>query len=146
MNTFVKGHSISFNSCRATGVSANDGQWHQICATWENVNGEWKFYKDGEEKKTGTGLKIGYAIKAEGSLVLGQEQDSLEGGFQANQSFQGSLTNVNVWSHVLPPSTIKELSGCCRAGEGNVYMWEDFIHAIKGNPHLVIPSPCTCVY
>ena len=135
-----------FDIRRRTGVAANDGQWHQICATWENLNGEWKLYKDGEMKKTGKDFKKGYTIKAEGSLVLGQDQDSPEGGFQASQSFQGSLTNVNVWSHVLPESTIKEMSGCCRAGEGNVYMWYDFIHAIKGNPRLVIPSNCKCVY
>ena len=130
---------------RSTGVSANDDQWHQICATWQNVNGEWKLYKDGKMEKTETGLMTGYAIKAEGSLVLGQEQDSIGGGFDQSQSFQGSLTNVNVWSHVLPESTIKELSGCCLAGEGNVYMWSDFVCAIKGNPRLDIPPTCKCV-
>lgn len=97
-------------------------------------------------ESTGTGLKIGYTIKSEGSLVLGQEQDSPGGTFDDSQSFQGSLTNVNVWSHVLPEATIKEMSGCCRAGEGNVYMWEDFINAIKGNTRLVIPPSCNCVY
>lgn len=128
------------------GISANDGEWHQICATWDNLNGDWKFYKDGEMKNSGTGLKKGYIIKAEGSLVLGQEQDSLGGGFEASQSFKGSLTNVNVWSHVLPASTIKEMSGCCFAGEGNVYMWLDFLPAIKGDPRLVIPPTCKCLY
>ncbi|XP_078366327.1 neuronal pentraxin-1-like isoform X2 [Oculina patagonica] len=131
---------------RATGVSANDGQWHQICATWENGNGDWKLYKDGDMQNSGTGFKTGYTIQAEGSLVLGQEQDSTEGGFDAGQSFQGSLTNVNVWSNVLPSSTIKEMSVCCRVGEGNVYMWYDFIHAIKGNPRLVIPPTCQCAF
>ena len=89
-------------------------------------------------------LKTGYVIQAGGSLVLGQEQDT-GGKFAQFQSFQGSLTNVNVWSHVLPESTIKELSGCCRAGEGNVYKWHDFIYAIKGNPRLVTPPTCKCV-
>lgn len=127
---------------RSTGVSANDGEWHQICATWENVKGEWKLYKDGNMEKNGTSFKRGYVIQAEGSLVLGQEQDSPGGTFDQTQSFQGNLANVNVWSYVLPESTIKELSGCCRAGEGNVYMWSHFIYGIRGNPHLVIPSTC----
>ena len=131
---------------RSTGVSANDGQWHHICATWENANGEWKLYKDGKLERTATGLKTGHVIRAEGSLVLGQEQDSTGGNFDQSQSFQGSLTNVNVWSYVLPASTIEELSGCCRAGEGNVYRWYDFIYAIKGNTRLVIPPTCKCVY
>ena len=97
-------------------------------------------------EKTGKGLKKGHVIQAGGSLVLGQEQDSTGGNFQQFQSFQGSLTNVNVWSYVLPESTINEFSGSCSAGEGNVYNWSDFICAIKGNPRLVIPSTCKCVY
>ena len=121
-------------------------EWHQICATWENVNGEWKLYKDGNMENTGTGFKTGYVIQAEGSLVLGQEQDSPGGTFDRSQSFQGSLANLNVWSYVLPESTIKELSGCCHAGEGNVYTWSHFIYGIRGNPRLVIPSTCKCVY
>ena len=64
---------------RSISTGANDDQWHQICATWENVNGEWKLYEDEKMEKTGTGLKTGYVIQAEGSLVLGQEQDSTGG-------------------------------------------------------------------
>jgi len=126
------------------GVYANDGKWHQICATWRNSDGQWKSYEDGQLAKTGTGLKTGYTIQADGSLVLGQEQDSFGGGFDASQSFKGMLTNVNVWSYVLPEPSIMEMSKCCRTGEGNVYMWSDFIHAIKGNTRLVIPASCPC--
>ena len=97
---------------RSTGVSGNDDQWHQICTTWENVNGEWKLYKDGKMEKTGTDLMTGYVIQAGGSLVLGQEQDSAGGGFDQSQSFQGSLTNVNVWSHVLPDQGIVRMLPC----------------------------------
>ena len=93
-------------------------------------------------EKTGTDLKRGHVISAEGSLALGQEQHSLGGNFSQRQSFQGSLINVNVWSHVLPESMIKELSGCCRAGEGNVFKWYDFIYASKGNPRIVLSPTC----
>ena len=83
-------------------MSANDGNWHQICATWRNSDGQWKSYKDGVLTSTGTGLKTGYTITAGGSLVLGQEQDTVGGGFDSTQSFKGMLTNVNVWSYELP--------------------------------------------
>jgi len=46
-----------FNS--RTGVSANDGKWHHICATWENAAGSWRLYKDGIIGKNGSGLKTG---------------------------------------------------------------------------------------
>ena len=95
--------------------------------------------------KTGTGLKKGYTIHGGGSLVLGQEQDSVGGGFDASQSFQGMLTNVNVWSFALPEPAIMDMSKCCRAGEGSVYMWSDFIYGMIGKPRLVVPSQCPCV-
>lgn len=44
---------------RGTSVSAIDGKWHQICATWENTNGTWKLYKDGVVADLGHGLKKG---------------------------------------------------------------------------------------
>ncbi len=74
--------------------------------------------------------------------MLGQEQDSVGGTFDSHQSFQGHLTNVNVWSYVLPASSIKIMSKSCLSGSGNVYKWSDFIHGIKGKAAVVIPSPC----
>ena len=75
--------------------------------------------------------------------MLGQEQDGLAAEFESHQSFSGSLTNVNVWSYVLPSRVIKVYTRSCMIGSGNVYKWSDFIHGIKGNTALVIPSPCT---
>ena len=125
-------------------IAANDGKWHHICATWRNRDGQWKSYKDGVLASSGTGFKTGYTIKPYGSLMLGQEQDSLGGRFDRLQSLKGMLTNVNVWSSVLPESSISEMSKCCRAGSGDVYKWSDFGHAIKGNARLVIPARCPC--
>ena len=134
-----------FFSHRQSGIAANDGKWHQICFSWKNSDGKYKVYKDGVVVKTGTGFKKGYLIKGGGSLVLGQEQDKLGGSFDSSQSFKGSLTNLNVWSYVLPEGEIKEMSNCCRAGpEGNVYMWENFLYAIIGKPRRVIPARCKC--
>lgn len=44
---------------RKTSVSAIDGKWHHICATWENTAGSWKFYKDGAVADQGQGLRKG---------------------------------------------------------------------------------------
>ncbi|XP_078379429.1 neuronal pentraxin-1-like [Oculina patagonica] len=130
------------NHWRSVHESANDGRWHHICVTWRNSDGVWQFYKDGALHMHTRGLRKGYTISGGGSLVLGQDQDSLGGSFDSSQSFQGSLTNVNVWSYVLPGSTIKSLSKSCLSGEGNVYKWTDFRDGIKGKAGIVIPSPC----
>jgi len=127
---------------KSTSVSANDGKWHHICASWENTAGSWKFYKDGAVAAQGTGHKTGYVIKSGGSIVLGQEQDSPGGGFNPTQSFIGMLTNVNVWDHALPTAQIEQMSKSCLSGEGNIYKWSDFIHGREGKASVVIPSPC----
>jgi len=122
--------------------SANDGRWHHICVSWRNSDGVWQFYKDGALHIHTRGLRKGYTIQGGGSLTLGVEQDSVGGRFESNQSFQGSLTNVNVWSYVLSASTVKSMSKSCLSGVGNVYKWSDFIYGVKGKAAVVIPSPC----
>ncbi len=131
------------SSChRNIAVLAIDGNWHHICASWKNT-GAWQFYKDGLMHTHSTGFQTGYTIKAGGSLMLGQEQDSVGGGLDASQSLKGMLTNVNLWNRVLTPAQIKAMSKSCRAGVGNVYRWTDFIHGVKGNTAIVIPSSCS---
>ena len=68
-------------------MSANDGLWHHFCFTWESAAGSRYIYKDGSLEKTGYGLNKGHVIRAGGTLVLGQDQDSLGGSFDASQSF-----------------------------------------------------------
>jgi len=80
--------TVNENTIR-TGVSANDGDWHQICTSWENTAGSWKAYKDGVLHASGSGLKRGHIIKTNGILTIGQEQDSFGGGFDASESYIG---------------------------------------------------------
>ena len=44
-------------------------------------------------------------IRGGGVLVLGQEQDSVGGSFDANQSFIGEMAGVNMWDHVIKSSS-----------------------------------------
>ena len=76
-------------------------------------------------------------IRGAGSLVLGQEQDAVGGGFSASQSFVGEITGVNIWNRAIHHLEIASMSKSCRAGEGNVYKWSDFKPHIIGGVHLV---------
>ncbi len=125
-----------------TSMPANDGRWHHLCVCWNSTKGVWKFYRDGQERHRSEGLKTGYTIQPNGTLILTQEQDSFGGGFNKDQSFQGMLTNVNMWDYVLPPEKIRDMSQSCLAGKGNVYKWYDFKNGLKGKPKVVIPSSC----
>ena len=101
--------------------------------------GSWKFYKDGDLEVEGSDLKKDYTTKGGGTLVLGQEQDSVGGDFDADQSIQGMLSDVNVWNRVLPGGQIK-MSKSCLLDAGNVFTWFDFLR--QGGAKLVQQSPC----
>ena len=128
-------------------MEANDGKWHHICFSWTNSDGSWQLYKDGELRYNDKGFKTGYTIKENGTLILGQEQDLLPNGrcggnFEYNQSFQGYMTNLNLWTNVLPAKSIQEMSQTSSSEEGDVFKWSDFKHNLKGDTEVVAPSPC----
>ena len=75
-----------------------------------------------------------------GALVLGQEQDSVGGRFDANQSFIGEMTGVNIWDHVIKEQEITRMSNSCFAGVGNVFQWRDFKRLLKGSVKIIKTS------
>ncbi|HYG23051.1 MAG TPA: FG-GAP-like repeat-containing protein [Verrucomicrobiae bacterium] len=82
-----------------TNVSANDGQWHHLAMTWTN-SGVLRFYKDGTIVLSNDVIAAGQVIARGGILELGQEQDSLGGGFQVSQAFTGLMDEVRIWNRV----------------------------------------------
>ena len=123
-------------------MSANDDKWHHICVSWENTAGLMNLYKDGVLSANATNFKAGHVIRSGGSLMLGQEQDSFASGLDSTQSFQGFLSNLNVWDYVVCQEIITRMSKACISGKGNVYQWSNFKQAFVGEPRLFIPSPC----
>ena len=73
-------------------------------------------------------------------LVLGQEQESVGGSFDANQSFMGEMTRVNIWDHVIKDQEIIRMSKSCLTGEGNVFQWRDFKTDVRGSVQIIDPS------
>ena len=112
-----------------------DGDWHHVCLTWENNRGDLKGYIDGVMKSEGR-KNPGRVIPGTGAVVLGQDQDEVKGGFQLEQSYQGNLTNVNLWDRVLTEEEVADLSRSCSVGEGNVIKWSDFIARVEGDIQL----------
>ena len=79
-------------------------------------------------------------VRGGGALVLGQEQDSLGGSFDARQCFIGEMTGVNIWDHVIKEQEIKFMSKSCLTGVGNVFQWSDFKVHLKGSVKIIKPS------
>ena len=92
----------------STGISANDGDWHHIAVTWDSSDGSTKLYKDGSLAYSGT-LASGNSIDAGGSVVIGQEQDSIGGSFAVDQAFLGDMDDVRICDSVLAGSEIAQI-------------------------------------
>ena len=79
-------------------------------------------------------------IRGGGALVLGQEQDSVGGSFEASQSFIGEMTGVNIWDHVITDQEIMRMSKSCLTGVGNVFKWRDFKSHVIGSVTIIKAS------
>lgn len=90
-----------------TGVSVNDGEWHHLTVTWKSDDGEIRAFKDAHKQFESTHQQ-GYSIPGDGSLVIGQEQDSVGGGFNQNQAFNGTIDEIRIWNKAISPKRIKD--------------------------------------
>jgi len=85
-------------------------------------------------------LSAGHVISGGGTFILGQEQESEGGSFDANQSFIGEMTGFNIWDHVIKGQEIMGMSQSCRKGVGNVFQWRDFRDHVRGSVEIINPS------
>lgn len=125
-----------------TDISLNDGYWHFICATWQSVNGSWKIYVDGILKAGGQQLATNTVILGNGSVVIGQEQDYIEGGFSISEAFLGRLTLLDFWNTTLNEKSIKNLSQTCDNYHGNLITWANLKKYIYGDIKILESNFC----
>ena len=84
-------------------------------------------------------------IKRNGIFVVGQEQDTLGGGFSESESFVGKISFLDFWNRTLTAIEVSEYYRTCDPYYGNLIGWTDLryktIGAIK-----ILPSefckPC----
>ena len=92
----------------ATGLSFNDGEWHDITVTWNRGAddiGSVDLYDHGVLLYTGT-VFTPDRIGPNGVLILGQDQDSIGGSFQSSQAFEGDISSFTMWDTVLSDADI----------------------------------------
>ncbi|KAL5262136.1 hypothetical protein ACHWQZ_G007737 [Mnemiopsis leidyi] len=88
-------------------VNIERSTWYHIVLCWDNKSG-FTLFKDGSLVDSGD-LKLSAAIKSGGVLILGQDQDTLGGGFQEHQSFSGSLNELNWFKKKLTTEQVKDI-------------------------------------
>ena len=123
--------------------------WSHYCDSWDFSTTTRRVYKNGEEvanKATTSGRKL----KTGGVLVLGQDQDSRGGGFDAGQVFSGDLYNLVVLDKTLSSEEISDLYSKGRCGEldpdlsDNVVLdWLDFLYAQRNGDVTIERGTCS---
>ena len=111
-------------------MSFTRNTWHSLCATWRSDNGVAQLWVDGKatiKRFIQTGDITGSPI-----ALLGQEQDSYGGDFDATQSFIGMITNFHMWDYVVPAPEIKRYMMDKHFTPGNVFNWRALDYEITG--------------
>ncbi|KAJ3615176.1 hypothetical protein NHX12_018744, partial [Muraenolepis orangiensis] len=106
-------------------LSLLQDEWQHVCVSWTLRDGVWKAYQGGKMKGRGEGLAAWHPIKPGGVLILGQEQDTLGGRFDASQALVGELSQFNLWDRVLKPAEVAALADCSSSALGSVAPWTD---------------------
>lgn len=106
-----------------------DGAWHFVALTWDSTRAQ--YYFDGEAVGAPLITEAGYEIAESvsvpvtgplslspgGVLVLGQDQDSLDGDFSFEQALVGGLDEVAIYDRVLSPDQIRTIFTATTCGE-----------------------------
>ena len=72
-------------------------------------------------------------------MVLGQDQDSIGGGFEADQALVGELTELNIWDSVFSESDVATQYETCSIPHGSVLTWSFFKDAVQGKVQVAEP-------
>ncbi len=114
-----------------------------LCVTWESETGLTAFWVDGR-RSVFQMYRKGLSIRPGGTVLLGQDADKYLSAFDAEQSFVGEITDVQMWDYVLSGCQIKTVysnqetytrRNVC--GNGNVLNWSTIEYEITGNVLVV---------
>ncbi|KAL7883200.1 hypothetical protein SRHO_G00008580 [Serrasalmus rhombeus] len=123
-------------------LSLADSKWHHLCVTWSTRDGVWEAYQDGVKRGSGENLSPWHPIKPGGVFILGQEQDTLGGRFDATQSFVGEMSDLQLWSRVLTSQEIYNQASCSSHLTGDVIAWSEPIVELHGGVTKYPFDPC----
>ena len=84
-----------------TGIDSSeifDGSSHTIALVRDASDGSIDIYIDGVNKYSRDSIRTGTTLDENGTLVIGQEQDSVGGRFAQNQIFSGTIDDVAIFN------------------------------------------------
>ncbi|XP_073720404.1 C-reactive protein-like [Misgurnus anguillicaudatus] len=93
-----------------------------LCFTWSSSTGLTAAWMNGQ-RTIYQRYRKGHTIRPGGTVMLGQDYDKVSDKFDAEQSFVGEITDVNLWDEVLTAKEIKGLYSHNTVKVPNVIDW-----------------------
>ncbi|KAL4641349.1 mucosal pentraxin-like [Arapaima gigas] len=141
--------SYGIDVCDATvffwGLPVQLNEWVSLCGTWDSGTGLAQLWVN-DKPSSRKVLSAGKVISGKVSIILGQEQDTLGGGFDFDQSFMGQLTDVHMWDSVLSPCEIRQYLSKSTFSPGNVINWRRMDYTKHGTVFVEKKEPDMCSY
>ncbi|KAG8146747.1 hypothetical protein E2320_013852 [Naja naja] len=134
LSVFMKQGIINFDLSK---IPTSSTCKEHLCFTWESETGLAGLWWNGQPLPRKILMKD-HVVQGNASIVLGQEQDSFGGQFDANQCFVGEIEDVYFWDRVLQPDEI------CRVWHNRVVPhplinWRELYYETHGDV-IVAPS------
>ncbi len=85
----------------------NTTSWFNLVRTRIKSSGAEKLYVNGSQEFSGT-LNANVSTETPGTLIFGQEQDTVGGGFQSNQCFYGDFASMKLYNKNLSSTEITQ--------------------------------------
>jgi hypothetical protein len=92
------------NERKSTGIDARNA-WSIVGASWRNSDDNVLAYLNGQQKYDNT-LPSDNDITQNGCLAIGGEQDAVNGGYDANQDYEGDIAEVFIYNVILNSAQI----------------------------------------
>ncbi|XP_016109876.1 pentraxin-4 [Sinocyclocheilus grahami] len=118
-----------------------DGHWHHLCIIWSSIEGRFWYYLDSHLISPGSKFQKGYEIPPGGSMILGQEQDSIGGDFDETEAFVGRLAGFALWTRSLSPGEVSGLASGKGVPRGAVLSLDDVDQMFGSVQHIT----CECL-
>ncbi|XP_074553213.1 uncharacterized protein ptx4 [Halichoeres trimaculatus] len=118
-----------------------DARWHHLCVLWSSIQGRFWHYTDRHLSSSGSNFRKGWEVPGGGSVVLGQEQDAVGGGFDPAEGFAGQVAGFRMWNRVLSPAEVEGVAEGRGVPRGVVLGMED-IKELHGEVQQV---SCECL-
>ena len=128
-------------------TTIEDNNWHHVSVTRDNTTA--RLYIDGVQAGNPIIVPAAALVADSNGFIVGQEQDFVGGGFDANQSWAGEMDNVRIYNRALTDEEILDIYFHDRRPSEEFTLSVDTVFSFPGDTILVpvnVQFPTDSIY